>query len=64
MSDSREVIPGSGGADPYNIEGRQTPETRPVIPLGQKSYDGQQRPRMGFFTDTTVCIGCKACEVA
>ena len=20
--------------------------------------------RMGFFTDTTVCIGCKACEVA
>lgn len=28
--------------------------------------DGPQRqtPRMGFFTDTTVCIGCKACEVA
>jgi formate dehydrogenase iron-sulfur subunit len=24
--------------------------------------DGAQR--MGFFTDTTVCIGCKACEVA
>ncbi|MBF6273999.1 MULTISPECIES: 4Fe-4S dicluster domain-containing protein [Nocardia] len=23
-----------------------------------------QHPRMGFFTDTTVCIGCKACEVA
>jgi formate dehydrogenase iron-sulfur subunit len=22
------------------------------------------QPRMGFFTDTTVCIGCKACEVA
>jgi formate dehydrogenase iron-sulfur subunit len=21
-------------------------------------------PRVGFFTDTTVCIGCKACEVA
>ena len=20
--------------------------------------------RMGFFTDTSVCIGCKACEVA
>src|SRR5690242_2025104 len=20
--------------------------------------------RVGFFTDTTVCIGCKACEVA
>ncbi|MEP6463070.1 MAG: ferredoxin, partial [Frankiaceae bacterium] len=21
-------------------------------------------PRVGFFTDTSVCIGCKACEVA
>ncbi|MFG3522230.1 4Fe-4S dicluster domain-containing protein [Nocardia nova] len=30
-------------------------------------HDGgypDQHPRMGFFTDTTVCIGCKACEVA
>ena len=58
------VIPGSGTTDAYRIEGRETPETRPVIPLGQKSYDGEQQPRMGFFTDTTVCIGCKACEVA
>ena len=24
----------------------------------------QAGPRMGFFTDTSVCIGCKACEVA
>src|SRR5437660_10701377 len=24
----------------------------------------RERPAMGFFTDTTVCIGCKACEVA
>jgi formate dehydrogenase iron-sulfur subunit len=24
----------------------------------------QAPPRMGFFTDTSVCIGCKACEVA
>jgi formate dehydrogenase iron-sulfur subunit len=22
------------------------------------------QPRMGFFTDTSICIGCKACEVA
>ncbi len=22
------------------------------------------KPRVGFFTDTSVCIGCKACEVA
>jgi formate dehydrogenase iron-sulfur subunit len=27
-------------------------------------YGPEQRPRMGFFTDTSVCIGCKACEVA
>src|ERR1700749_1890844 len=25
---------------------------------------GSAQPRMGFFTDTSVCIGCKACEVA
>jgi formate dehydrogenase iron-sulfur subunit len=28
-----------------------------------ETYPGGQ-PRMGFFTDTSVCIGCKACEVA
>jgi formate dehydrogenase iron-sulfur subunit len=27
-------------------------------------YDGEQQERVGFFTDTSVCIGCKACEVA
>ena len=27
-------------------------------------YDGEARPRVGFFTDTSLCIGCKACEVA
>ncbi len=63
-ADERRIIPGSGTRDPYSIEGRETPETRPVIPLGHKTYDGEQQPRMGFFTDTTVCIGCKACEVA
>jgi formate dehydrogenase iron-sulfur subunit len=24
----------------------------------------EPQPAMGFYTDTTVCIGCKACEVA
>jgi formate dehydrogenase iron-sulfur subunit len=28
------------------------------------TYGEQAKPRMGFFTDTSVCIGCKACEVA
>jgi formate dehydrogenase iron-sulfur subunit len=28
------------------------------------SYGEQAQPRKGFFTDTSICIGCKACEVA
>ena len=28
------------------------------------TYGEEAKPRMGFFTDTSVCIGCKACEVA
>ena len=64
MSDERQIIPDSGTTGAYDIEGIDRPQTRAVIPLGQKSYDGDGGPRMGFFTDTTVCIGCKACEVA
>jgi formate dehydrogenase iron-sulfur subunit len=41
-------------ADPLNRE-------RPLSEIAIRR-DGVQR--MGFFTDTTVCIGCKACEVA
>ncbi|WP_199433024.1 4Fe-4S dicluster domain-containing protein [Qaidamihabitans albus] len=32
-------------------------------PAGESGY-ADHPPRMGFFTDTSVCIGCKACEVA
>jgi formate dehydrogenase iron-sulfur subunit len=32
-------------------------------PAGTSGY-ADPPPRMGFFTDTSVCIGCKACEVA
>jgi formate dehydrogenase iron-sulfur subunit len=28
------------------------------------TYGEEAKPRVGFFTDTSVCIGCKACEVA
>ncbi|HEY7149085.1 MAG TPA: 4Fe-4S dicluster domain-containing protein [Gaiellaceae bacterium] len=31
---------------------------------GHLTYGVEAQPRMGFFTDTSVCIGCKACEVA
>jgi formate dehydrogenase iron-sulfur subunit len=33
-------------------------------PAADAGYDEAHPPRMGFFTDTSVCIGCKACEVA
>jgi formate dehydrogenase iron-sulfur subunit len=33
-------------------------------PSTDAGYDASHPPRMGFFTDTSVCIGCKACEVA
>jgi formate dehydrogenase iron-sulfur subunit len=29
-----------------------------------ESYGAEAKPRKGFFTDTSLCIGCKACEVA
>jgi formate dehydrogenase iron-sulfur subunit len=35
-----------------------------VAPDGHTTYGLEIKPRMGFFTDTSVCIGCKACEVA
>jgi formate dehydrogenase iron-sulfur subunit len=31
---------------------------------GVETYGAEAQPRVGFFTDTSVCIGCKACEVA
>ncbi|TML43812.1 MAG: 4Fe-4S dicluster domain-containing protein [Actinobacteria bacterium] len=31
---------------------------------GVETYGREAQPRVGFFTDTSVCIGCKACEVA
>ena len=44
------------------------PENRLFGPLpdvqGESGYDGEHPARVGFFTDTSVCIGCKACEVA
>ena len=34
-----------------------------IDPAGDNGYSDPP-PRKGFFTDTSVCIGCKACEVA
>ena len=35
----------------------------PVDPAADAGYDDPPA-RKGFFTDTSICIGCKACEVA
>ena len=35
----------------------------PLDPAPDAGY-GDPPPRKGFFTDTSICIGCKACEVA
>jgi formate dehydrogenase iron-sulfur subunit len=49
--------PTGGPHQPHGILGTITyPFRRPKNPT-------EQEP-VGFFTDTTVCIGCKACEVA
>jgi formate dehydrogenase iron-sulfur subunit len=34
------------------------------VKTGIDTYGSEQQERVGFFTDTSVCIGCKACEVA
>jgi formate dehydrogenase iron-sulfur subunit len=41
-----------------------SPATLLETPGGTDSYGDDAKPRVGFFTDTSVCIGCKACEVA
>jgi formate dehydrogenase iron-sulfur subunit len=35
-------------------------EGGPAVRAGWEDHP----PRKGFFTDTSICIGCKACEVA
>jgi len=35
-----------------------------IAPPTEVALHREGAERMGFFTDTTVCIGCKACEVA
>jgi formate dehydrogenase iron-sulfur subunit len=45
-------------ADNHPLFGLQTD------PAGDSGYAPDHPPRKGFFTDTSICIGCKACEVA
>ncbi|MFF9127079.1 4Fe-4S dicluster domain-containing protein [Streptomyces sp. NPDC014889] len=61
MTDGNTTAPNAAGGDP--------PASRnlwfgPLPNVAQASGYTDTPPRMGFFTDTSVCIGCKACEVA
>src|SRR6185312_10089662 len=61
------------------VYGRGAPLRSPWPPIGNGSFPIEavvdalvgakvppppSQPKMGFFTDTSLCIGCKACEVA
>ncbi len=50
------------------MTGNRKPGNRLSGPLpdvaGDAGYAAGHPERVGFFTDTSVCIGCKACEVA
>ena len=37
---------------------------RVIATPSAETYGDEAQARKGFFTDTSVCIGCKACEVA
>jgi formate dehydrogenase iron-sulfur subunit len=37
---------------------------RDMLGLLNRAAPPPEQPAMGFFTDTSICIGCKACEVA
>ncbi|MFF0791234.1 4Fe-4S dicluster domain-containing protein [Streptomyces spiralis] len=56
--DTTAVSATGGGPPPGNLLFGPQPDV-----AGAAGYPDAP-PRVGFFTDTSVCIGCKACEVA
>jgi formate dehydrogenase iron-sulfur subunit len=51
-------------ADPPPIPGWLGKLAARLIGPFRRGKRPERQPAMGFYTDTTVCIGCKACEVA
>ncbi|TFV62782.1 UNVERIFIED_ORG: 4Fe-4S dicluster domain-containing protein [Bacillus sp. AZ43] len=51
--------PAFTGRDPQNRLFGPLPDV-----AAEAGYEPEHPKRVGFFTDTSVCIGCKACEVA
>jgi formate dehydrogenase iron-sulfur subunit len=46
------------------VQGRNRLSGPLADPAGEAGYAAGHPERVGFFTDTSICIGCKACEVA
>ncbi|SET92540.1 4Fe-4S dicluster domain-containing protein [Geodermatophilus poikilotrophus] len=59
MTSVSSASPAFTGRDPDNRLYGPLPDVQ-----AEAGYDGDHPARVGFFTDTSVCIGCKACEVA
>jgi formate dehydrogenase iron-sulfur subunit len=59
MTTVSSASPAFSGNDPKNRLYGPLPDVQQV-----DGYEPDHPPRVGFFTDTSVCIGCKACEVA
>jgi formate dehydrogenase iron-sulfur subunit len=59
MTSISSASPAFTGRDPENRLFGPVPDV-----AGQAGYEDDHPARVGFFTDTSICIGCKACEVA
>jgi formate dehydrogenase iron-sulfur subunit len=59
MTSISSASPAFTGRDPENRLFGPLPDVQ-----AESGYDDDHPARVGFFTDTSVCIGCKACEVA
>jgi formate dehydrogenase iron-sulfur subunit len=59
MTTVSSASPALTGNDPKNRLFGPLPDV-----AAEAGYEEEHPSRVGFFTDTSVCIGCKACEVA
>ena len=50
--------------DPRRGSDQAFTSVEPGGPAVRAGWGEEPPPRKGFFTDTSICIGCKACEVA
>jgi len=58
-----DFIGTSRGTDPHRGSDQAFTSAIPEGPAHRAGWE-QPESRKGFFTDTSICIGCKACEVA